>query len=164
MICISRPPTKYNFFPFFLAPCRLFMIFRKRSWDDESLLLYDVQCSCSILFSFAKFLNTRNGIFILLRIPGIDSVSLCGLAGRYDNPIPTRFLAPIDCYKIPALVSHFIPAKMDRVSHCRTSSHIFVHLCQWRQFFSRTSSSIPEFLEPQVGKYSPFLCTEVDNF
>ncbi len=26
----------------------------------------------------------------------------CSLAGRYDNPIPTRFLAPIDCLKIPA--------------------------------------------------------------
>jgi hypothetical protein len=25
------------------------------------------------------------------------------LAGRYDNPIPTRFLAPIDCLKISAL-------------------------------------------------------------
>jgi hypothetical protein len=24
------------------------------------------------------------------------------LAGLYDNPIPTRFLAPIDCLKIPA--------------------------------------------------------------
>jgi len=30
--------------------------------------------------------------------------SLCSLAGRYDNPIPTRFLAHIDCFKIPALV------------------------------------------------------------
>ncbi len=28
--------------------------------------------------------------------------SLCGLAGRYDNPIPYRFLAPIDKSKIPA--------------------------------------------------------------
>ncbi len=28
-----------------------------------------------------------------------------GLAGRYDNTIPTRFLAPIDCSRIPALVS-----------------------------------------------------------
>jgi hypothetical protein len=28
---------------------------------------------------------------------------LCSLAGRYDNPIPTRFLAPIDCSKIRAL-------------------------------------------------------------
>ncbi len=24
------------------------------------------------------------------------------LAGLYDNPIPTRFLTPIDCSKIPA--------------------------------------------------------------
>jgi hypothetical protein len=33
---------------------------------------------------------------------GINSASLCSLAGRYDNPIPTRFLAPIDCSKILA--------------------------------------------------------------
>jgi hypothetical protein len=26
----------------------------------------------------------------------------CSLAGQYDNPIPIRFLAPIDCLKIPA--------------------------------------------------------------
>jgi hypothetical protein len=32
----------------------------------------------------------------------MNSASLCSLAGRYDNPIPTRFLAPIDCLKIPA--------------------------------------------------------------
>ncbi len=37
------------------------------------------------------------------RFQGINSASLCSLAGRYDNPIPTRFLAPIDCLKIPAL-------------------------------------------------------------
>ncbi len=45
----------------------------------------------------------RDSIFKLLRSPGIDSASLCSLAGRYDNPITTRFLAPIDCSKIPAL-------------------------------------------------------------
>jgi hypothetical protein len=28
--------------------------------------------------------------------------SLCSLTGRYDNPIPTRFLAAIDCSQIPA--------------------------------------------------------------
>ncbi len=33
----------------------------------------------------------------------MNSTSLCSLAGRYDNPIPTRFLAPIDCLKMPAL-------------------------------------------------------------
>ena len=53
------------------------------------------------------------------RCQGINSASLCSLAGRYDNPvpsrclapieflydnpIPTRFLAPKDCYKIPVL-------------------------------------------------------------
>jgi hypothetical protein len=36
----------------------------------------------------------------------MNSVSLCRLAGRYDNPIPTRFLAPIDRLKIPALGSN----------------------------------------------------------
>jgi hypothetical protein len=35
-----------------------------------------------------------------LRGQGIDSASL---SGRYDNPVPTRFLAPIDCSKIPSL-------------------------------------------------------------
>ncbi len=35
---------------------------------------------------------------------GINSASLCSLAGRYVNPIPTRFLAVIDCLKILALV------------------------------------------------------------
>ncbi len=35
-------------------------------------------------------------------IQGIDSASLCSQAGRYDNPIPIRFLAPRDCLKIRA--------------------------------------------------------------
>jgi len=33
----------------------------------------------------------------------MNSASLCSLAGRYDNPIPTQFLA-LDSLKIPALV------------------------------------------------------------
>jgi hypothetical protein len=36
------------------------------------------------------------------RFQGINSTSLCSLAGRYDNPIPTRCLTPIDFLKIPA--------------------------------------------------------------
>ncbi len=44
----------------------------------------------------------RYVIFKLLRSPGIDSASLCSLAGLCDNPIPTPFLAPIDCSKIRA--------------------------------------------------------------
>jgi hypothetical protein len=37
------------------------------------------------------------------RFQGINSASLCSQAGRYDNPIPPWFLAPIDSLKIPAL-------------------------------------------------------------
>jgi hypothetical protein len=48
---------------------------------------------------FKHFMEARN------RFQGNDSASLCSLAGRYDNPIPTRFLAPIDCSKIPAQTS-----------------------------------------------------------
>jgi hypothetical protein len=29
-------------------------------------------------------------------LQGTNSASLCSLADRYDNPIPARFLAPID--------------------------------------------------------------------
>jgi hypothetical protein len=37
----------------------------------------------------------------------MNLASLCSLAGRYNNPIPTRFLAPIDCLKIPALAGQY---------------------------------------------------------
>jgi hypothetical protein len=45
---------------------------------------------------FEMFMEPRN------RFKGMNSASLCSLAARYDNPIPTRFLAPIDCLKITA--------------------------------------------------------------
>jgi hypothetical protein len=45
------------------------------------------------------------------RFLGIDSwatrVQSRAQADRYDNPISTRFLAPIDCYKIPALAYRY---------------------------------------------------------
>jgi hypothetical protein len=34
----------------------------------------------------------------------MNSASLCSLAGRYENPIPPRCLAPIDFLKIPAQI------------------------------------------------------------
>jgi hypothetical protein len=37
------------------------------------------------------------------QLQGMNSDSLCSLAGRYNNPIPTRCLAPIDFLKIPEL-------------------------------------------------------------
>jgi hypothetical protein len=38
------------------------------------------------------------------RFQGTNFARPCSLAGRYDHLIPTRFLAPIDCLKIPAQV------------------------------------------------------------
>jgi hypothetical protein len=51
-----------------------------------------------------EVIEIRDGIFKLWKRPGFDSASLFSLAGQYDNPIPTRFLAPKDCSKIPAQV------------------------------------------------------------
>jgi hypothetical protein len=45
-------------------------------------------------------MGARNRVGIGL---SYHSASLFSLAGRYDNPIPTRFLARIDCLTIPAL-------------------------------------------------------------
>ncbi len=47
---------------------------------------------------------------VLLNVYGASAArtgpaSLCSLAGRYENPIPPRYLAPIDFLKIPAQVS-----------------------------------------------------------
>jgi hypothetical protein len=36
-----------------------------------------------------------------------------GLAGRYYNPIPTQFLAPIDCSEIPALLLFGLPEQQN---------------------------------------------------
>jgi hypothetical protein len=38
-----------------------------------------------------------------IRFQGMNSAILCSLAGRYDNPLPPQFLAPIDSLKISAL-------------------------------------------------------------
>jgi len=46
--------------------------------------------------NFLTFKGPKN------RLQGFNSASLCSLAGRYDNPIPIWFLAPIDCLTIPA--------------------------------------------------------------
>jgi hypothetical protein len=49
--------------------------------------------------ALSPFMEPRN------RFQGMNSASLCSLAGRYDQPLPPRFLAPIDCLKIPALAT-----------------------------------------------------------
>ncbi len=41
------------------------------------------------------------------RFQGTNSASQCSLAGQYNNPIPTRFLVPKVCLKIPARCWNF---------------------------------------------------------
>ncbi len=52
-------------------------------------------------------------------IQGMNFTSLCSSAGQYDNPIPPRFLAPIEFLKIPAQLL-FILCTLPP-SPCRTS-------------------------------------------
>jgi hypothetical protein len=79
------------------------MLVERRNIFHNSLLQIVKDQHREFLASLHPPIQVRDGIFNLLRSPGINSASLCSLAGRYDNPIPTRILlAPIDCSKIPA--------------------------------------------------------------
>jgi hypothetical protein len=49
----------------------------------------------------------------------MNSASQWSLAGRYDNPILTRFSAPIDCLKISAQVRGDAEAAIDEASHTK---------------------------------------------
>ncbi len=86
------------------------------------------------------------------RCQGINSASLCSLAGRYDNPIPSRCLAFIDFLKIPALLfdqnsvfdlfsGHLVPTVSNKYRYhyfvCTVFSakakHIGLLLCSYRK-------------------------------
>jgi hypothetical protein len=54
-------------------------------------------CAATFSNSYVKW----RLLYVMLRFVAVTSRNR--LAGRYDNPIPTWFLAPLDCYKIPAL-------------------------------------------------------------
>ncbi len=54
------------------------------------------------------------------RLQGMNSANLCSLAGRYDNFILTRFLAPIDCLQIPA--QHWLTSLIPRWDNSITVS------------------------------------------
>ncbi len=66
--------------------------------------LLNAQLRATVLSILTPRPAARDGIFKPLWSSGIDFVSLCSLSGRNDNLIPTRFLAPTYCSKIPAPV------------------------------------------------------------
>ncbi len=51
---------------------------------------------------------------IPLQVNFLFRQAACSLAGRFDNPIPTPFLAPIDCLKIPTLNAAAVFLKQPR--------------------------------------------------
>jgi hypothetical protein len=76
----------------------------------EGFLCGEVSGSAAAGGAWPSFRQTRVRIFLTFkelknRFHGTISARLCSLAGRYDNPIPTRFFAPIDCLKSPTQVS-----------------------------------------------------------
>jgi hypothetical protein len=77
--------------------------------------------------------QARAQIYKRLSSPGIDSARLCSLAGRYDNPIPTRFPAPIDCSKIPAQA-------LTITRTCTVHTH-------WRRGLTQTGVEIPTYTQ-----------------
>ncbi len=83
------------------------------------------------------------GIGSLESILGLlKSLKIRALAGRYDNPIPTRFLAPIDCLKIPAQHSGSVCTSMCilRIQY----SYFDEHFKQFRE--AKALSYLFEFL------------------
>ncbi len=108
--CNFSPPYFKHTFSFFQL-CNRVAYIKARFCKP---LCTEVTLICCVVASFTLSClcpatqTARNGICKPLRRPGIDSNEsipgfLCSLGGRYDNPIPTRFLALIDCSKIPAL-------------------------------------------------------------
>jgi hypothetical protein len=58
------------------------------------------------------FLYNASGIFVP-QFNVYTCCSLCSLACRYDNPIPTRLLTPIDCSKTTEQEEFFIIEKLE---------------------------------------------------
>ncbi len=73
-------------FPSFLNVCKFGFCLR---WHSEYFTVY---------FSFSQ----TGGHIMWPYFRLVTAVQCCSLAGRYDNPVLTRFLYPIDCCEIPA--------------------------------------------------------------
>jgi hypothetical protein len=76
-----------------------------------------------------------------------ESASLCSLPGRHDYPIPSRFLAPIDCLKIPAQLF------MTTVSEGGCDILVYGVVCSFRDLFI---SVYKLYLKPFCSTFSKF--------
>ncbi len=93
------------------------------------------------------------------RFQGINSASLCSPADRYDNPIPIRFLATIDCLKIPALFPlppppppPIIPPPPPRLPcsfRTHTGPYMYLEVADFRTTKSFARCSLPRTVLPR---------------
>ncbi len=93
---------------------------------------------------------------------GIFSASLCSLAGRYDNPTPTRFLVPTDCLKIPAQVDSCTPVSgwehvLQKGSHDLNNFATCTQL--WFSIFTEIST-----VSVVINVLSSDFCPKAQNF
>ncbi len=113
-VCITEKDYVCSKAPKFLSVfmgqpiCYFFSLWMTNSWSliyaSTVALKHESKLSRNLLWVkfgrqpvFLTFIEPRN------RLQWMNAAGLCSLAGRYDNPIPTRFLVPVDCLKIPAL-------------------------------------------------------------
>jgi hypothetical protein len=78
-----------------------------------------------------------------------NSASLCSLAGRYENPIPPRCLAPIDFLKIPAQVAGPTPIRYTREDWIRMRSSLV-----FRAPDCQCASCIGPGFDPSIRRHS----------
>jgi hypothetical protein len=60
-------------------------------------------CSLSPYLPRSPGINSETSILRNRFLGCLKGLHIRSLVGRYDSPIPTRFLAPADCSKIPTL-------------------------------------------------------------
>jgi hypothetical protein len=97
LVSVSKEAGKTFIFLCKLSDCNIGKTVSKCTKTIGSILMALFEFVLSP--NFQTFKEPRN------RFQGINSASLWSLAGRYDNPIPNRFLAPIKCLKFRILAS-----------------------------------------------------------
>jgi hypothetical protein len=106
LLSCTLSPTKHYLLSTYYGPVNLTLPIFKCFWllayfsnrTLTTLLLFSVQFCFSPRFHSNTFL-IRAPIFKLLRAQESIPRNQFRQGSRYDNPIPTRFLAPIDCWK-----------------------------------------------------------------
>ncbi len=96
----------------------------------------------------------------------MNSASLCSLAGRYNNPIPTRFLAPIGCLKIPAqawkMALEFLKNLLYYIFPCLPKS--FRKILSYGRYLPYVIKTDQTDQIRNIGENSPYHTNFITNF